>query len=233
MKKIIFRAKDITAEIIDAPPKKATAFIPEWYKNMSPFRNGQKKFYWPNDDATPSTIKKCVPFLDAMMAGYVVYTTEEILVVNDGHSLQMRYLSTERKLIDSHPAEQYQGMQIPPEYISEIAFKWQNFWTAKTPKGYSLFFTHPVNRLDLPFLTLSGFVDSDSYERVVNFPFFLKKDFQGIIPIGTPIAQFFPVKREKWVSQVKKFDEKKNIKTFQNTFIDYYKKNFWVRKDYS
>jgi len=206
MKKIIFRAKDITAEIIDAPPKKATAFIPEWYKNMSPFRNGQKKFYWPNDDATPSTIKKCVPFLDAMMAGYVVYTTEEIL---------------------------YQGMQIPPEYISEIAFKWQNFWTAKTPKGYSLFFTHPVNRLDLPFLTLSGFVDSDSYERVVNFPFFLKKDFQGIIPIGTPIAQFFPVKREKWVSQVKKFDEKKNIKTFQNTFIDYYKKNFWVRKDYS
>ena len=235
MKKIIFQPKDMVAGLLQGFPKKAAAFIPDWYKSMSPFVGDKKKFFWPGDGTTPSAIKKCITFLDAMTIGYTVYTAAEILVVKDENGIQVHYMHKERKLIDGHPAEQYKGMNIPPEYISEFAFKWQSYWTIKAPKGYSIFFTHPINRMDLPFFTLSGFVDSDSYNAAVNFPFFLRRDFEGIIPIGTPIAQFFPVKREKWVSEVKEFDEKKSLKDLHmpNTFIDFYKKNFWVRKDYS
>jgi hypothetical protein len=37
---------------------------------------------------------------------------------------------------------------------------------------------------------------------VINFPFFLKKDFNGIIKAGTPIIQAIPFKRETWDMEV-------------------------------
>ena len=68
------------------------------------------------------------------------------------------------------------------------------------PSGYSLFITHPVNRGDLPFVTLTGMVDSDLYkDNFVNFPAkWSDPTFSGVLPKGTPVAQCVPVKRENW-----------------------------------
>ena len=49
--------------------------------------------------------------------------------------------------------------------------KFNNFWTIEAPPGYSLLFTHPVNRTDLPFTTLTGLVDCDTFhDTPPNFP---------------------------------------------------------------
>ena len=48
----------------------------------------------------------------------------------------------------------------------------------------------------MPFHSFSGIVDTDKHPVPVNFPFVVKKDFEGVIPAGTPIAQFIFLKRD-------------------------------------
>src|SRR5260370_372658 len=78
--------------------------------------------------------------------------------------------------------------------------------------GYSILFTHPVNRADLPFTTFTGLVDCDTFhDSPVNFPArWHDTGFNGVLPKGTPVAQCLPVKRESWASQ---FDMLSNEET--------------------
>jgi hypothetical protein len=48
---------------------------------------------------------------------------------------------------------------------------------------------------------LPAIVDTDKHPIMVNFPFFLKENFSGVIPYGTPIVQVIPFKRENWKSK--------------------------------
>ena len=63
--------------------------------------------------------------------------------------------------------------------------------------------THPINRDDLPFRTLTGLVDADRYCDVfVHFPArWQDPQFKGTLAKGTPVAQCLPVKREIWAEQ--------------------------------
>lgn len=72
-----------------------------------------------------------------------------------------------------------------------------NFWTLAAPEGFSLLFTHPLNREDLPFRTLSGVVDCDLFgDGYVHFPaLWAAPDFDGVLKKGTPVAQVFAVPR--------------------------------------
>jgi hypothetical protein len=113
--------------------------------------------------------------------------------------------------------------------------KWMNHYTTVLPKGYSLFFTHPSNRFDLPFITMSGFVDTDVHNIAVHLPFLIKKGWSGLIESGTPIAQIIPIKREYWKSDTTFVDEIEKIARYEkhNMKAHYaYKKNIWSRKSY-
>ena len=61
--------------------------------------------------------------------------------------------------------------------------KFNNFWTIEAPPGYSLLFTHPVNRADLPFTTLTGLVDCDAFHHnPLNFPArWHDRSFNGVL----------------------------------------------------
>jgi hypothetical protein len=64
-------------------------------------------------------------------------------------------------------------------------------------------FAHPANRADLPFTTLTGLVDCDTFfDSPINFPArWHDAGFNGVLPKGTPVAQCLPVKRETWVGE--------------------------------
>lgn len=71
------------------PPKPARSHIPDWFKKLKNFQSEDKddSEVWPN-----RTIKRCPPFLDAMVSGYLMVTPAEIeIVVNeDGSGVDWR-----------------------------------------------------------------------------------------------------------------------------------------------
>ena len=54
----------------------------------------------------------------------------------------------------------------------------------------------------MPFYVLPAIVDTDKHPINVNFPFFIRKDFEGTLPMGTPIMQIIPFKRDIWTHEV-------------------------------
>lgn len=214
-KKIEFHSVDIGVEINH--PKPSSRFIPDWFKKL------------PGVAEKLDTVKKCMPFLDAMTSGYTIVLAADVYFDADGVQQISKHAS-----VTNHAASQVGEIPLPKEY-SKQPYKWTNFFVVKTPKGYSTMFTHPVNRIDLPFYTLTGVVETDSFGLAVNFPFFIKKDFVGVIPAGTPIAQAVPFKRTNWKHTVNDTVQLKTPVysfTMHNPPFGYYKKHFWSRKTY-
>jgi hypothetical protein len=96
--------------------------------------------------------------------------------------------------------------------------------------------THPLNRHDLPFTTLSAVVDGGLVlDPNGNIPFYIKKDFEGVIPKGTPIIQIIPFFQENWSSKkIKNLTKKgdQHGKMSASILFGWYKKTFWTKKHY-
>ena len=216
---------------------KSKTYIPEWYKKSPQKIKGfEKTFLIPhNPTATTSTYKKCSPFLDAFTDGYIFSLSQDIeVILKEDGSPYILWRSGLVNPISWHDMEQWEGL-VKPKDCYNFLYKWENYFLIKTPKGYSTLFTHPHNRFDLPFNTLSGIVDTDRYNLPVHFPFFIKKDFTGIIKAGTPVAQMTFFKRNHWLRTVKKYNEKyikeENLKFFSNIERSY-KNLIWQKKEY-
>jgi hypothetical protein len=213
----------------------AEDFVPDWYrKSPSKIKGESTELLISAPYSVTSTYKKCTPILDAITSGYVVALSADIEVIlkDDGSPYIM--WRTMRDIISFHSAEQWEGLPCPNGYFPFV-YKWNNQFTINTPSGYSLLFTKPFNRFDLPFESVSGIVDTDAYDMPVNFPFFIKKGFTGIIPKGTPIAQIIPIKRESWGREHIEYDKDFHmiaIDRFRSTIKRSYKNNFWNRKIY-
>lgn len=217
--------------------ERSSLYIPDWYKKSpQKIKNLESYSLIPNyPNATTSTYKKCSPFLDALTNGYILYLSQDIeVIIEDSGESRILWRNAALNPISFHGNEQWEGFKYP-ENCHEIVYKWENSFVIKTPKNYSTLFTHPHNRFDLPFYTLSGVVDTDKYNLPVQFPFFLKKSFTGIIKAGTPIAQITFFKRNRWFRIIKKYNKenirKEHFKYFKNIERSY-KNLVWQKKEY-
>jgi hypothetical protein len=178
-------------------PVPAVRGLPDWFKSMP-----QTAFSTMLRESQ-MTIKKCPPVIDAMTAGFLIPLSTDIRV-EDGTFRWDRDVPTgaltsfKRAPIDFHDNNQLVGTPFFSEDLFLIKFT--NFWTFELPPGYSLLVTHPINRPDLPFTTLTGLVDADLYhDSFVNFPAHWRDlDFNGVLAKGTPVAQVLPIKRDVW-----------------------------------
>jgi hypothetical protein len=224
--KIIFT--DTTGTNLEHP-KPASKLVPEWYKDMTSYMDGNKK---PDGKGTTTaTIKRCMPVFDAIVAGYIIESPADVWVsLKDG----MQYFEwADHSLIDFHPIDQAPNH---PQRNTHPYAKWINPWAIKTPKGYSVLFVQPFHRESL-FTILPGIVDTDQYVSPVNFPFVVNDpNFEGLIPKGTAIAQVIPFKRESWNIEIGGAEELKQIQDTSNKlrrkFFDRYKSMFWTKKEY-
>ena len=229
--KIIFSPSTKEVEKLVEPPVPSKLVIPKWYKKSQPFDNKHIKF--DNNKVVNTTLKMCMPFFDAMTGGYIQKTWTDIYIGIEDNDL--KYSSALFPSIIGN--RKSPNIKITDSYYP-VEFIWHRQWTVKLPKGYSLLITHPHNRLDLPFTTLSGFIDSDVFYHtpIGNIPFFVHKNFQGIIPTGTPMYQMIPIKRDKWEKVVEQFDEEKwNLLNYKirSKFFNGYKDLFWNKKQYN
>ena len=212
-------------------PVAAKKMIPKWYKESESEideQNGTKG----------AGLKKCVPFLDALVSGYFLVTPVDIFVSKkENGDLDIRWNSSGEFHDFIRERGQELGGKMPRpagHHPNHLAFK--GAWGFKTPRGWSVLVTQPLNRHDLPWTVTSGIMDADKYSTGGNIPFFMREDFVGMVPAGTPFAQLIPVKRASW----KSIDEDKGISYLEDlqggtvrSPGKSYKKLFWVRKDYS
>lgn len=215
-------------------PKAAITSLPEWYKKKRPLRGTSKKYKLENDGQNNATIKRCNPFGDALAAGYFIFLENDVQVTLEDGSHRFTWSRGGEDFISWHSIEQISPELIPVNYDPQ-PYKFMVNWGVETPLGYSSLFTHPLNRTELPFVTLSGVVETDGYRQPINFPFILKKDFEGIIQAGTPIAQVIPFKREPWKAEILHFDASKTAEIeapFRRKIFRAYKTLFWKRKEY-
>jgi hypothetical protein len=218
------------------PPVPAKKVLPEWYKNTPFFIEGMTSYSTVNG-VPPTTVKGCNPFLDALTSGYVFCLSNDLEIINNGDNNFSFYWRTNNTTITEHSKDQHP--LLPSAFNgSDAVFKFHNDFIIKTPKGYSTNFMHPVNQHDLPFRTLSGIVDTDTYMIPVHFPFqllSLNKEVT-ILEKGTPLCQFIPFKRDNWKHEVKPYDQKLIEKARFNYFgriYRAYKSLHWVKKRYN
>lgn len=211
-------------------PKKASKFIADWYKS------GELDYI--QDGQTVNGMKRCIPFLDIMISGYMLVTFNDIEIIkNNNNEIEINWLNKEN--IISNIIQERKGLSghTIPRPLGHLNnhLVWSPQWGWKTPRGYSTIITHPYNRFDLPFTTMSAIVDSDKYYGPGNIPFFLKENFEGVIPAGTPFAQIIPFKRKKWTSV---YDPALSMSTDRlaskaREMTGYYKKHIWIKKEYN
>ena len=216
------------------PPLPAKKVIPDWFKNIPPINE---------DDLT---VKKCVPFIDAMSVGYTLLSHMDIVLgqepsgemrthfLDDAHEKLVRRWPP----IETHPQRQIPGSPME----SYTILKYMSPWIIETPPGYSTLFLPPINRLEIPIVPLVGLVDTDTYQNNVNIPFIhtmMEPDGQKhLIPAGTPICQLVPIKRDEWQSEntwleKKQIDKQKiNREIMQQDRDDWYKNHAHQKKKY-
>lgn len=226
----------------DLIPSAAKNHHPQWWKDAT--------IYWLNDDHEPILAsynkddeeekslgyKACPALLDVFSSGYVLRTPTDIMFVqyeNQPHVIideKFKDFCAERSDMPTFP--------IPAGY-SKKHFHWWPNWGIELPQGYSALVVSPLNRYDLPFLTISGIIDSDRYTMPGLTPFFLKEGFSGLIPKGTPFAQVIPIKREDWNSELIYYSDEQMyqrhldvVEKYRVKFGGIYKRKTWVKKSY-
>jgi hypothetical protein len=196
---IAFRCPPELESILPRPIP-AVLGLPDWFKELPQKRVSEAL------QEEQLTVKKCPPFIDAMTYGFLLPLAADLKVENGVFSWEREippgaFSYYPRAPIDFHDNNQVAGTPLFDD--DRFILKFNNFWTIELPPDYSILVTHPVNRHDLPFVTLTGLVDADRYrDNFIHFPArWRDPGFTGTLPKGTPIAQCLPLKRDRWSAQ--------------------------------
>lgn len=209
------------------------SFVPSWYKDQPRFPDNLKEI---KKLPHPLTFKMCSAFGDSFISGYTIPLPVDIAVekTENGPIISWSSQADPSGFLSVRDKALSENLPTPTGFY-DVHFVWLTKHCLKIPKGYSVLITHPFNRYELPFLTLTGIVDGEYTMPKGNVPVFFKEGFEGIIPAGTPIMQILPFKTENWTSEedsliIKEADinDKKSI----NLAYGWYKKNIWKRKMY-
>ena len=172
-----------------AEPIPAKSVMPDWFKKL------------PSVDANHLTavnngltIKRCMPFLDALTTGWILPLGATVrLEISDGGRTVDAGWESDRVMVSNHAMHQIAGNPREPR----PPCKFHNYWTIKTPPGWSCLFIPPLNRSNGIFEAVAGVVDTDTYHSLINFPF-LTTAADGVYTVqrGTPVVQVIPFLRD-------------------------------------
>ena len=203
--RMIFRCDPALSDHLPRPVPARKA-LPDWLRSMP--ANAASEIH----GREIRTIKQCPPFVDAMAYGVLILLPCDVTVYRGSFSWawDIPEPSTSghpRAPLSFHVAAQFNATPFAKD--GQAALKFNSFWTIELEPGWSLFATHPVNRDDLPFRLISGLVDSDRFhDGGINFPaIWMRPDFSGVLPKGTPVAQCFAVPRSAPDLVFDSFDE--------------------------
>jgi len=238
-------SKKLFEDIFPVPSK---LNIPAWYKNLKTTKESP-------------TIKSCMPFLDAITAGYILKMPQDFYVKHnfinkktkkrDSHfrfgfskaepdHLIHRGINMNTHRLQVHPQVQL-GKECPFNKKNKDLgyYKVLNPYIIETPPGYSCLFVSLLNNADDRFEIISGIVDTDIYHNHINFPIVINGDkyphLETTIQRGTPYVQIIPFKRESWKMKIEEYkgDPLIDRLTLLKLLWNNYKNNFWSKKKWN
>ena len=216
---------------VRSKPEPASTFMPSWWKEMPVFSGGAKKLnLMPYSNVTA---KKCFPLLDGMTTGYIATLWADLLVT-DYEGVSGARWTTEAPILEAWETSQTQGYELPQGFTFPV-YKYLHGWVIKTPPGYSCLITHPFGHPNLPLRTLTGVVDTDTFNGLANSPFVIQKGFEGIIEKGTPMFQIIPFKRDEWKATYSERSEEESFyeqERFYSKIISRYGRSYRTKKSF-
>lgn len=172
-----------------APPVPSKTYLPDWFRKLPAVTPDAL-----STTDTGLTVKRCMPFLDAMTTGWIIPLAATVrMSIADGGATVETGWDFDRPMASNHGMHQVKGnpqSARPP-------CKFHNFWTIVTPPGWSCLFINPMNRPNGVFEVAAGIVDTDTYRAQIHFPFFATgADGLHILKKGTPMVQVIPFRRD-------------------------------------
>lgn len=198
--------------------------VPDYFKKIKP---------QVGHDPQDSTVKRCLPFLDAMSCGFIIPLWCDVYVFAKNGELTINFPRNFylEPALGAHNINQIPDHPLSKRAYGDMALKWSNPWIVETEPGVSCLFTSPLNHLETRFKILDGVVDTDNYYNYVNFPFFWTGgEGEFLIPKGTPFVQVIPFRREDQEISVSLVDDKKRTKTnsiLATRMKNAYREEFW------
>lgn len=176
-------------EGVIAAPAPARAHLPDWFRRL-PAVDG-KELSAANNGLT---VKRCLPFLDAMTTGWVIPLAATVrLEVREGGAHVEWGSEFDRVMVSRHHGFQAAGHPLAPR----PPLKLHNHWAIRTPPGWSCLFTPLLNRAHPALEVLAGVVDTDVYHGIIHFPFFVTgPDGLYTLEKGLPLVQVVPFRRD-------------------------------------
>jgi hypothetical protein len=176
-------------EGVIAEPVPAKGVLPAWFRHLPAVDKSQLS-------ATNNgiTVKRCLPFLDAMTAGWFIplAATVQLEISDGGHTVTAGW-EFDREMVSNHASFQIAGSPYEPH----PPMKFHNYWTIGTPSGWSCLFVPPINRPNDVVQVMGGLVDTDTYRSPVHFPFVaVAPDGVYTLEKGTPLVQVIPFRRD-------------------------------------
>jgi hypothetical protein len=187
-------------------PRPAAEQIPEWYKKQQSYDGGVKVMS--DSGLFNYTVKRCAPVYDTLTAGYIYNTPLDVYFEKVGGVHRAVWGTAESFGVTLHQPGQISNFPFDRSRYEAYPIKFSSGWITITPPGYSILMTNPMWRDEKsPYVTMPGIIDSDTYRGATNFFILIEKDFEGVIPKGTPIAQIIPFRREEWDCKIGEYEK--------------------------
>jgi hypothetical protein len=205
-------------------PVPAKEAMPAWFKRLPAIDDAHLS-------ATSSglTVKRCMPFIDALTTGWILPlgAAVRLEIVDSGRTVNSGW-DFDRVMVSNHASHQVAGHPSQPR----PPCKFHNYWTIRTPPGWSCLFVPPLNRPNPVFEVVAGIVDTDTYASLIHFPFFATgKDGIHALEKGTPIVQVIPFKRaDTHLPAVIKVETQAEAAVRQRIFRNTLAGDGWYRK---
>jgi len=221
-------------------PSPMIKHMPKWFREADRFAKHPVtgEFWIGPDKGKVPTWKACPALFDIMSTGYALVTPCDLeFYINDKGKIDVKILDSKHAsfCVTRPPMPQFEH----PHGFYRDHFAWFPEWAVKAPEGYSVLYSSPFNRYDLPFMTVAGIIDNDKVNLPGSMPFFLRDGWTGVLPAGTPYAQLLPFKRDDWSSEYVFEDSntlmKKNMENSKKYRIPdggVYKNDVWTKRTY-
>jgi|SRR5210317_820966 hypothetical protein len=202
------------------PIKRATEYLPSWFKNMPQFSGvGDPRI------EDQGTFRRCPAIVDMFSNAFVVplWCDLELEITEQG--FRFKASNPEFVFEGHHKAQFLDHVKTDYTFILKAVCPWK----VKTPPGYNVLQLPMFYHYDQPFDVLPGAIYSDIH-HAMNQQMAIKGYGRFSIAKGTPLAMYMPVKRDNFklnvsentdeLKQVYKLNEL-NIKSkFTNAYRD-------------